>query len=72
MQTASEIYSKGGTLGFYKGLSAALLRQIFYTTTRLGVYKTVVAEVQKKKSIKRKKNSCLSLKKQDVQHLLDS
>ena len=40
-----EILSEGGPLGFYRGLSAAFLRQIFYTTTRLGMYKTVVAEV---------------------------
>jgi solute carrier family 25 oxoglutarate transporter 11 len=28
----------GGVAGLYKGLDAALTRQVFYTTTRLGIY----------------------------------
>ena len=40
---AKEILSEGGPLAFYRGLSAALMRQIFYTTTRLGIYKTIFA-----------------------------
>jgi solute carrier family 25 oxoglutarate transporter 11 len=58
-QAANEIYSKGGTGSFYKGLGAALLRQIFYTTTRLGVYKTIFAEVQKRNKEAGKSNSIL-------------
>jgi len=37
----SEINSTTGIKGFYKGLDSALARQVFYTTTRLGVYKTL-------------------------------
>ncbi len=35
-----------GILGFYKGLDAGLTRQIFYTTTRLGVYKTMFEKIK--------------------------
>ena len=46
--TAREIMAEGGLGAFYRGLSAALLRQVFYTTTRLGIYKTVFAEVSRR------------------------
>jgi solute carrier family 25 (mitochondrial oxoglutarate transporter), member 11 len=36
-----EILSKGGVGAFYKGLDSALTRQVFYTTSRLGIYKTL-------------------------------
>lgn len=36
-----EIMSNGGIRAFYRGLDSALTRQIFYTTTRLGVYNKV-------------------------------
>lgn len=35
---AKELYADGGAKGFYKGLSAALLRQAVYGTLRLGLY----------------------------------
>lgn len=69
--------AEGGPLGFYRGLSAALLRQIFYTTTRLGMYKTVFAEVQKRNKEQGRskcifmKNNFLLHKKLDVHLLLD-
>jgi|UniRef100_A0A7S4LEC9 solute carrier family 25 oxoglutarate transporter 11 len=40
-QLASNIYGKEGVRGFYSGLSAAILRQITYTTARLGLYGTI-------------------------------
>ena len=36
------VYSGEGIRGFYVGLSAALLRQIVYTSTRLGIYTTLM------------------------------
>lgn len=35
------IFSESGVLGFYKGLSSALMRQVFYATTKLGLYKVM-------------------------------
>lgn len=35
----NEIRSTGGIAGFYKGIDSALARQVFYTTSRLGIYK---------------------------------
>ena len=37
----NEIKSQYGIKGFYKGLDSALARQVFYTTTRLGIYRTL-------------------------------
>jgi len=37
----NEIRASSGIAGFYKGLDSALARQIFYTTARLGIYKTL-------------------------------
>lgn len=34
--------STNGVRGFYKGLSAGLLRQLTYTTSRLGIYTTLL------------------------------
>jgi solute carrier family 25 oxoglutarate transporter 11 len=48
-----DIYSSEGIKGFYRGylicnfsIDSALARQIFYTTTRMGVYKTLTEYVQ--------------------------
>ncbi|RVE48023.1 hypothetical protein evm_007335 [Chilo suppressalis] len=35
---ASEIVRKEGVLGLYNGLSAAVLRQALYSTSRFGIY----------------------------------
>lgn len=35
---AKSVLAKEGIKGFYKGLTAALLRQATYTTARLGVF----------------------------------
>jgi len=40
MTAAKQILKENGIRGFYKGLDAALLRQVLYTTTRMGVYTT--------------------------------
>jgi len=36
-----EIRAQAGMRGFYRGLDSALARQVFYTTSRLGIYKTM-------------------------------
>jgi solute carrier family 25 oxoglutarate transporter 11 len=41
-----DILATGGIRGFYKGLDSALTRQVFYTTSRLGIYKTVFNKVK--------------------------
>ena len=46
-----EIYASGGIRAFYRGLDSALMRQVFYTTTRLGVYKTVFEEVKRRNKL---------------------
>ncbi|KAI1707411.1 mitochondrial carrier protein domain-containing protein [Ditylenchus destructor] len=40
-QMAVRIWSTDGFFGFYNGLSASLMRQLTYSTTRFGVYETV-------------------------------
>lgn len=45
---AKTIMGESGALGLYKGLSSALMRQVFYATTRLGLYK-ILSEGHKKK-----------------------
>lgn len=45
---AKTIIGESGPLGLYKGLSSALMRQVFYATTRLGLYK-ILSEGHKKK-----------------------
>lgn len=39
------ILQKEGVIGIYSGLSAGLLRQATYTTTRLGVYTYLFSQV---------------------------
>lgn len=41
-ETALCTFSTSGIRGFYAGLSAGLLRQMTYTTTRLGIYNTLL------------------------------
>jgi len=43
-----EILSSGGVSSFYKGIDSALTRQVFYTTSRLGIYKTVFNRMKEK------------------------
>ncbi|XP_039309659.1 mitochondrial 2-oxoglutarate/malate carrier protein [Solenopsis invicta] len=40
--TALRTFYTGGVCGFYSGLSAAILRQLTYTTSRLGIYNTLL------------------------------
>ncbi|XP_011648230.1 mitochondrial 2-oxoglutarate/malate carrier protein-like [Pogonomyrmex barbatus] len=42
--TALRILNTSGACGFYAGLSAALLRQLTYTTSRLGIY-TILLDI---------------------------
>jgi len=51
----NDILSRDGIRGFYRGLDSALTRQLFYTTTRLGAYKTLSEEIQKRNKEKGKK-----------------
>ena len=37
-ETIKRTYTREGVGGFYRGLSAALLRQSIYTTTRVGLF----------------------------------
>lgn len=38
---AKKIYEDGGIKRFYSGIDSAITRQIFYTTARLGIYKSI-------------------------------
>ena len=40
-----DVMSKDGIRGFYRGLDSAVTRQLFYATTRLGMYKTLTTEI---------------------------
>lgn len=40
--TALQTFGTNGFRGFYTGLSAAILRQLTYTTSRLGIYTTLL------------------------------
>lgn len=42
------IISNNGALGLYAGLSASLLRQITYSTTRFGIYEELKTRLTKK------------------------
>lgn len=42
-----EIMATGGAKTFYKGIDSALTRQLFYTTTRLGIYNKVFVYLKK-------------------------
>lgn len=53
-----DIYASGGIRAFYKGykqnlcsLDSALMRQVFYTTTRLGIYKTIFEEIKRRNKL---------------------
>lgn len=49
LQVVRQIFSEGKGLSFfYKGLDSALIRQITYTTVRMGVYKTLFDEHKQK------------------------
>jgi dicarboxylate transporter 10 len=39
-QLTAKIYKSDGFRGFYSGLTASLMRQLTYTTTRFAVYET--------------------------------
>lgn len=40
-EIVKEIFKADGPFGFYKGIGAALLRQVTYATTRLGLYRAI-------------------------------
>ena len=40
--------AKDGIRGFYRGLDSAVTRQLFYATTRLGMYKTLTQIIGEK------------------------
>jgi solute carrier family 25 oxoglutarate transporter 11 len=44
----SEIYKEGGIRSFYRGIDSALTRQILYGTVRLGLYRTLYENINKK------------------------
>ncbi|XP_037951523.1 mitochondrial 2-oxoglutarate/malate carrier protein-like [Teleopsis dalmanni] len=44
---AQTIFASEGVLGLYRGLSAAILRQATYTTTRLGIYTYLNGQYEK-------------------------
>lgn len=44
-QMAIRIYTSDGIMGFYNGISASLMRQLTYTTTRFAVYEVVKQQV---------------------------
>lgn len=45
-QVIAGILKNEGFLGFYNGLSAGILRQLTYTTTRLGTYNYIIGVVR--------------------------
>jgi solute carrier family 25 (mitochondrial oxoglutarate transporter), member 11 len=49
MSVAKEILKNDGIKGFYKGLDSALMRQVFYGTTRLGLFKTLSDNIKNAK-----------------------
>jgi len=51
MQAALKIFKSEGIFGMYNGLSAGLLRQATYTTTRLGVYNILLDRATKEKKV---------------------
>ncbi|CAD8133176.1 unnamed protein product [Paramecium pentaurelia] len=46
-QISREMLQKEGLRGFYSGLGSALLRQLTYTTTRLGIFRIITDKVKK-------------------------
>jgi len=47
---AKDIMAKEGTIGFYRGLDAALMRQIFYTTARFGIFMNLSDYIKREKN----------------------
>ena len=45
MGMAARIVKQDGVLGLYNGLSASILRQLTYSTTRFGMYEVVKQNV---------------------------
>lgn len=52
LSVAREIYAQEGARGFYRGLDSALARQVFYTTTRLGIYKIITEKTKENNKLK--------------------
>lgn len=50
LTVVQSIFHQDGILGFYKGLDAAIFRQATYSTTRLGIYKTLFRKFEEKYS----------------------
>ena len=48
MSVGGELFKNEGFKGLYKGLDAALLRQVLYTTVRLGLYRYISDEYRAK------------------------
>jgi len=48
IEAARQIIKEGGFRSLYKGLDAAVLRQVLYTTTRMGVYTTLFQYIKEK------------------------
>eukprot|EP01091_Cochliopodium_minus_P002392 TRINITY_DN12257_c0_g1_i1.p1 TRINITY_DN12257_c0_g1~~TRINITY_DN12257_c0_g1_i1.p1 ORF type:complete len:286 (+),score=75.50 TRINITY_DN12257_c0_g1_i1:34-891(+) len=52
IQAISNIFKNEGFFNMYKGLSAALMRQITYTTIRMGTYKVTLEKFEKNEHLK--------------------
>ncbi|CAD6187163.1 unnamed protein product [Caenorhabditis auriculariae] len=50
-QLTLRIYKNNGILAFYNGLSASVLRQLTYSTTRFGIYETVKKQFPQEKAM---------------------
>ena len=50
MSVAKDILAKEGVKGFYRGLDAALMRQIFYTTARFGIFLNLTDYIKREKN----------------------
>uniref|UniRef100_A0AC34FMK2 Mitochondrial dicarboxylate carrier n=1 Tax=Panagrolaimus sp. ES5 TaxID=591445 RepID=A0AC34FMK2_9BILA len=50
-QMAGKIFASDGILGFYNGLSASLLRQLTYSTTRFGMYEALKKKFPDEKAL---------------------
>jgi solute carrier family 25 (mitochondrial dicarboxylate transporter), member 10 len=50
-QMSVKIWKSDGFFGFYNGLSASLLRQLTYSTTRFGIYETLKKQLPSDKSV---------------------
>uniref|UniRef100_A0A7E4VM56 Mitochondrial dicarboxylate carrier n=1 Tax=Panagrellus redivivus TaxID=6233 RepID=A0A7E4VM56_PANRE len=48
---AAKIIKSDGVVGFYSGLSASILRQLTYTTTRIGIYETLKKQIPSDKPL---------------------